>query len=132
MIVPKQTRTNFRAVVASQIGPTVAIHVVQRVPVPARDQGGAPRAIERLRQVADRVRRTTARLVDDELLRLLCWATSNQIDDPAHRTRAVEGGCHAFDDFDLPQVSWRNLQQSESTDLVTEQGQAVRQKSRIA
>ena len=59
------------------------------------------------------------------------WTPRQQVDDAAHRARAVQRRRHAFDHLDLPEIHRRDLQQPEPADLA-EQRQPVREEARVA
>ena len=125
--VPEQPRTHDRPLVARQIGPRIVVHVGRLLPVAATQQRGTPTARERRGEKGDRVGRAARRAIQQELP---CWLSGGtpreQIDDAAHGAGAVQRRRHALDDFDLPEIHRRDLQQAEPAH-VTEQRQAVRQ-----
>ena len=69
--------------------------------------------------------------IEQELLAPAPRRTPRQeVDDAAHRARAVERGRHALDDLDLAEIHRRDLQQPKPADLA-KQRQPVRQHARV-
>ena len=60
------------------------------------------------------------------------WTSGDEVHYAGHRSGAVEGGGDALDYLNLIEIHGRNLQESEASALLAEQGQTVCQKACVA
>lgn len=129
--IPEHSRTHDGPPITWEICPCIVIDVVRFLPVATTQERGTPAAGHGTRKKSDGIRRPACRAIQQELLfRLAAWTPRQEVDDAAHRAGTIEGRRHAFDNFDLPEIHRRNLQQAEPANL-TKQWQAVGKHTRV-
>lgn len=94
--------------------------------MPADEHRSAPALGERLRGEQRRIGSAAAGSIDERFAHRLFGRTPrNQIDHASEGARTVQRRRHPFDDFDLAEVGWRNLQQAKAADVGPEQRKPV-------
>jgi hypothetical protein len=130
--VPEESRPHDETVVAREVGPAIAVEVIALVKVASTEQRHAPPGREGAAHENHPIGAAHRGTVDQSPSGpLAAGAARDQIHHSTHGVRSVQRRGDPLDHFDLTKVHGRNLQESKTAHLLSEQRQAVRQKSGV-